>query len=410
MSTQSSQPDHHAWLSARLTHYLGGPVEDDVPFAEQCLDSAAALGLYGDIEHEYGPIIDPTDVWVYDTVQELAAYLELRDTRPGSERHVRAAFVFTGQGSQFAGMTAQLYLDSTVYRRHLDEVSAVLLPYLGLSVVDLVLSRDPRIHQTGCTQPALFAVEYALARTLQEAGVQPVAVLGHGIGEFAAATVADSLTLADAAKLVSLRGAFMQYLPSGGGMTATCATPAVAAEMVADEPLVGIGAINATHATVLSGDLAGLERVQDRLEQRGIACKRLQVSHAYHSPLMQPMLPKFEAAARRLPGGAPRLPYYSTVHGRLANQPLYAPYWSAQVTEPVRFADATRQLLNHQALTHVVEIGPKVVLTPFVRRMGGSGGPRCLPVCRGAEANAVDLAGVISALDAGPLAHPLVRA
>jgi acyl transferase domain-containing protein len=406
----TSEPDYYGWLMARLAHYLGRPVADDVSFTEYGLDSVAALSLYGDIEQEYGPVIDPTDIWLYPTVQELSAYLELRDIRLGSGQQVRAAFVFTGQGSQHPGMTSGLYLNSTGYRRFMDEAAEALLPYTGLSVVDLILSRDQRVHQTAFTQPTLFAVEYALARTLEEAGVQPVAVLGHGIGEFAAAVIAGSLGLHDAAKLVAVRGAFMQYLPSGGGMLATCVAPYEAAELTAEEPGVSIGAINAAKATVLSGELPGLERIQRRLEERGIACKSLQVSHAFHSPLMEPMLAKFEAVTRRLPGGSPRIPYYSTVYGRLTNEPLYAPYWSAHVTSPVRFSDAARQMLDHQALTHIVEVGPKVVLTPFLRRMGGAEGPACIGMCRGPETNAVYLAGVLSALDAGPLAHPLVRA
>jgi acyl transferase domain-containing protein len=277
-------------------------------------------------------------------------------------------------------------------------------------VVDLILGDDPRVHQTAFTQPALFAVEYALARTLHDEGVTPVAVLGHGIGEFAAAAVAGALSLPDAAKLVALRGAFMQYLPSDGGMMATCAAPFEAAELVAAEPGVGISAINAAKATVLSGDRAGLERIQEQLEGRGIACRHLTVTHPFHSPLMAPMVPRFDAVARRVSGGAPRVPFYSTVYGRLTTEPLYGPYWSEQITAPVRFADAARALLAQQTPTHVVEVGPRVVLTPFLRRMGGSDGPTCLAVCRGPESDAVDLAGVISTLDAGPLAAALAGA
>lgn len=397
------------WLTERLAHYLGRPVEEAVSFAEHGLDSVAALSLYGDIEEKYGPLIDPTDVWAYPTVRALARYLALRDPRPGGDGRVRAAFVFTGQGSQHPGMTAGLYLHSTGYRAHLDAAADALLPYTGLSVVDLILSGDARIHQTAFTQPALFAVEYALARTLEESGVCPVAVLGHGIGEFAAATVAGALTLESAAQLVSLRGAFMQYLPSGGGMTATCAPAYEAAELLSGEPGVSIGAVNAAKATVLSGEIAGLERVQEKLAARGIAATPLKVTHAFHSPLMAPVLPRFEQVARRLPGGAPRVPFYSTVRGGYTGEPLYSPYWSLQITSTVRFADAARQLLAQQAPTHVVEIGPKAVLTPFVRRMGGSRGPVCLAMCRGPESNAVDLAGVLSELDAGPLSLSLAE-
>ncbi|MEC4017647.1 acyltransferase domain-containing protein [Streptomyces sp. H27-D2] len=397
------------WLTERLTRYLGRPVDETVPFAEQGLDSVAALSLYGDIEEEFGPLIDPTDIWEYPTVRSLAWQFALRDPRPGDAGQVRAAFVFTGQGSQHPGMTSGLYLHSTDYRTFLDEAADALQPYTGLSVVDLILSGDLRIHQTAFTQPALFAVEYALARTLEASGVRPVAVLGHGIGEFAAAAIAGALTLADAAKLVALRGAFMQYLPSNGGMLATCAPSYEAAELAAGEPGVSISAINAAKATVLSGDLAGLERIQDRLALRGIASTPLKVTHPFHSPLMEPVVPKFEVVARRLPGGAPRLPFYSTVHGRFTNEPLYAPYWTRQITAPVRFADAARQLLAQQTPSHIVEIGPRVVLTPFLRRLGGRSGPICLAMCRGPESNAVDLAGVLSALDAGPLNTALAR-
>lgn len=404
------EEDFRGWLAERLSSYLCRDIPEDASFTAYGLDSVAALSLYGDIEEEFGPLIEPSDIWDYPTVHELAQFLVLRSPRPEGGNLARPAFVFTGQGSQHPGMAAGLYLHSTGYRAFLDEAARALLPYTGLSIVDMILSGDERIHQTAFTQPALFAVEYALARTLEEAGVQPVAVLGHGIGEFAAATIAGALALPDAAKLVSLRGAFMQYLPSGGGMMATCAAPYEAAELTATEPGVGIGAINAAKATVLSGDVDGLERIRLRLAADGISSRHLQVTHAFHSPLMEPMLPKFEVVARRLPGGAPRVPYYSTVHGRFTAEPLYAPYWTEQITSPVRFADASRQLLAQQAPTHVVEIGPRVVLTPFVRRMGGTNGPVCLAACQGPQSNAVDLAGVLSALDAWPFADSLASA
>ncbi|MGW1196787.1 acyltransferase domain-containing protein [Streptomyces sp. NPDC002536] len=409
MTRADSESVYRDWLTERLARYLGRTVEADVPFTEYGLDSVAALSLYGDIEEEFGPFIDPTDIWDHPTVRALARYLALCDIGPDSGRDVRAAFVFTGLGCQHPRMTSGLYTHSAAYRTHLDEAADVLLPYTGVSVVDLILSGDARIHQTALAQPALFAVEYALARALEEVGVQPVAVLGHGVGEFAAAVIGGALTLADAAKLVALRGAFMQYLPPGG-MMATGATACEAAEFAAREPGVTIGAVNAAKATVLSGETAGLERIQARLEARGILCQMLQVSHAFQSPLMEPMLPRFEVAARRLPGGAARLPYYSGVRGGFTTEPLYGRYWTAHVTSPVRFADAARQLLAQQTPTHVVEIGPRVVLTPFVRRMGGSAGPKCLAVCRGPQTNAVDLAGVLSALDAGPLSSSLVGA
>jgi len=319
---------------------------------------------------------------------------------------VRAVFAFTGQGCQHPRMTAGLYEELSGYRHHLAEADEAIGPHLGRSVRELILDGDPRVHQTALTQPALFAVGYALAMTLvEEEGVRPVAVLGHGIGELAAAVVAGALALDDAARLVCCRGAFMQYLPSGGGMMATCASPFEAADAAADEPLVTIGAVNAARATVLSGPVEGLERVRERLASVGIASTFLAVQHAFQSPLMAPVTPRFEEAARHVTGGRPELPYYSTVYGREYDEPLGTAYWTAQITTPVRFADAARRMLAQQGPSHVVEIGPRAVLSPFLRRIAGDRGPACLAVCRGPESDAVHVAGVLSKLNAGPLSE-----
>ncbi|MFE9770445.1 acyltransferase domain-containing protein [Streptomyces sp. NPDC005931] len=395
-----------AWLAERIGGYARREIREDEELPDWGLDSVALLGLFGDIEAEYGPLLDPADIWAHPTVRDLARYLAMRQGMGRHSDRVRAVFVFTGQGSQHPRMTAGLHDALSAYRRHLADADEAIGPYLGRSVRELVLGGDPRVHQTALTQPALFAVGYALAMTLlEEEGVRPVAVLGHGTGEVAAAVVAGALSLADAARLVCFRGSSMQYLPSGGGMMATCASPFEAADAAAAEPEVSIGAFNAARATVLSGAVDGLERVRERLAAVGIASTFLQVTHAFHSPLMEPVAPRFEEAARHLTGGAPEVPYYSTVYGRRYEEPLTTGYWTGQITAPVRFADAARQMLAQQAPTHVVEIGPKAVLTPFLRRMAGARGPVCLAVCRDPETNAVDLAGVLSSLDAGPLAQ-----
>ncbi|MFC8130168.1 acyltransferase domain-containing protein [Streptomyces sp. NPDC057302] len=393
-----------AWLREHAGRYVHGEVSLDTPLLKRGLDSVAMLSLFGEIEEAFGLVLDPADLWDQPTVRELAWYLAaLSAARPGASSPIRTAFVFTGQGSQHLGMTVGLYRNSTSFRRHLREAAAAVLPHFGVSVTELVLSEDPRIHETAVTQPALLAVEYALAMTLLEEDVRPEAVLGHGIGEFAAAAVAGALTLADAAELVSHRGAIMQELPPGGGMMATCADPFEAAEVTAGEPRVSIAALNAARATILSGDLAGLDRAQERLDASGISSTFLKVTHAFHSPLMEPSAPPFQTVAQRLSGGKPQLPFYSTVYGRRHDGPLDAAYWTTQITSPVRFADATRLLLAEHAPTHVVEIGPKAVLSPFLRRIGGAKGPKVLPVCRGPRSDAVHLAGVLSALSAGPL-------
>ncbi|WP_406353334.1 acyltransferase domain-containing protein [Streptomyces sp. NBC_01635] len=397
--------DFAAWLAERIGGYARRVVGEDEELSAWGLDSVALLGLFGDIEEEFGSLLDPADIWAHPTVRDLARYLAMRHGMGREPGRVRAVFVFTGQGCQHPRMAAGLHEALSAYRRHLAAADEAIAPYLGRSVRELILCGDPRVHQTALTQPALFAVQYALAMTLlEEEEVRPAAVLGHGTGEVAAAVVAGALSLEEAARLVCFRGASMQYLPSGGGMMATCASPFEAAEAAAGEPEVSIGAFNAARATVLSGAVDALERVRERLAAVGIAGTFLQVTHAFHSPLMEPVTSRFADAARHVTAGRPTVPYYSTVYGRRYDEPLAGGYWTEQITAPVRFADAARRMLAEQAPSHVVEIGPRAVLTPFLRRMAGTRGPACLAVCRGPGSNAVDLAGVLSQLDAGPLA------
>ncbi|MFL0396943.1 type I polyketide synthase [Streptomyces albus] len=308
------------------------------------------------------------------------------------------AFVFTGQGAQYPGMTAALYAGSPLYRRHLREASEALLPWLGQPVHRLILDGGD-VHRTGLTQPALFAVEYALAATLGGLGVRPVAVLGHSIGEFAAAVCAGALRLPDAARLVAVRGALMERLPEGGGMLAVRASAPQVGELVAGEPRCAVAALNGPGATVLSGELAALERIRGHLEDEGVGCTRLTVSHAFHSPLMEPVLDAFTHAAGTVGAARPRVPFHSTVRGgRLPEGvPLDAAYWREQIPATVRFEEAVGSLCA-EAPTHLVEIGPKPVLTRLLRRIPAARRIPALPVCRGADAGPADLAGLAARL------------
>ncbi|WP_338696862.1 beta-ketoacyl synthase N-terminal-like domain-containing protein [Streptomyces sp. Q6] len=282
------------------------------------------------------------------------------------------AFLYTGQGSQYPRMTAGLYRDSALYRGYLDEADAALTPHTGRSVRDLILEGDADVHLTRWTQPALFAVGYALGRTFEALGVRPTALLGHSVGEYAAAVLAGALPLDGAARLIAARGALMQQLPEGGGMLAVRAPHEELAARVADEPLVGVAAVNGPQATVLSGDLGVLERIDAELTAEGVRTRALQVSHAFHSPLMEPMLAEFAALADEIGGDRPRIPVYSTVRGRLLeDEPMDGAYWLEHISAPVLFADATRALLDDGA-THTVEIGPRPVLLGMARTLGGA--------------------------------------
>ncbi|MCM2424513.1 type I polyketide synthase [Streptomyces sp. RKAG337] len=308
------------------------------------------------------------------------------------------AFLYTGQGAQYPGMTSRLYRESPLYRRHLDEASLALEPHLGGSITELLLGRDERVHRTGWTQPAVFAVQYALAGYLEELGVRPGAVLGHSIGEFAAAVTAGALGLEDAAALVAARGTAMEALPEGGGMLAVRAHPDDLREVLAGEPLVGLGAANGAAASVLSGDLTAIGRIREQLGARGVGCTPLKVSHAFHSVLMDPVLPGFRTTADRITAGEPRLPFFSTVRGGLlAGRPLDADYWCEHITGTVRFADAAAALLG-SGVTHLVELGPKPVLLPLARRLPGGSALPGISVVRDAQSGALTAAEAAAAL------------
>ncbi|MFD5753187.1 type I polyketide synthase [Streptomyces sp. NPDC127033] len=316
----------------------------------------------------------------------------------------RIAFLFTGQGSQYSRMTAALYERSPLYRHFLDEADAALLPYTGRSVRDLLLAGDEAVHHTRWTQPALFAVGHALGRTLTELGVRPGLLLGHSVGEFAAAVLAGALPLDGAARLVAARGALMQELPPGGGMLSVRASREDLRARIEGEPLVGVGAVNGPTSTVLSGDLAALERIGAELAAEGFTTRPLQVSHAFHSPLMRPVRDRFATIAAEVGGGVPEIPLYSTVRGRLLDgEAMDAAYWTEHIGATVLFGDAAAALLA-EGPTHLVETGPRPVLSGLVRHLGrpaeGAGPAHVLPV-HGPESTGRDLAEALAELYRG---------
>ncbi|QQM44511.1 type I polyketide synthase [Streptomyces liliifuscus] len=313
------------------------------------------------------------------------------------------AWLFTGQGAQYPGMGARLYRESALFRRHLDGVDAALLPHTGRSIRDLLLTGDPAVHRTGWAQPALFAVGHALGATLTEVGVRPGLLLGHSVGEFAAAVHAGALSLEDAARLVAVRGALMEQLPDGGAMLAVHASADRLRDLVEREPLVGFAALNGPRSTVISGDLAALDRIAESRELDGIRLRRLEVSHAFHSPLMRPALEAFRRVAEQVGGGTPQLPFYSTLRGkRLESEQLDASYWTEHIEAPVLFADAAAQLLDERP-THLLEIGPRPVLTALARRLADrsedrSPGPVALHPLSDSESGGRALAESVAAL------------
>jgi amino acid adenylation domain-containing protein len=279
-----------------------------------------------------------------------------------------AVFLFPGQGAQYAGMARGLYDREPVFRAELDACAEILRPHLGLDLRETVFSDDAdRLKRTALTQPALFAVEYAVAKQWMHWGIQPNAMLGHSVGEYVAACLAGVFTLEDALALVAERGRLMQALPSG----AMLAIPLSAAEV---EPMlvpaVSIAAINAPDRCVVAGRADEVARLQAELLARGIEAKRVDTSHAFHSPMMDPILDAFAARVAGTVRNAPALRWVSNLTGTwiTPDEAVDPAYWARHLRGAVRFAECVATLAAEGGARVFIEAGPGRTLSSLVKR------------------------------------------
>ena len=298
---------------------------------------------------------------------------------PNNTTASKIAFLFTGQGSQYINMGRQLYQQAPTFRDVINqchEILSTVETFQNKSLLEIIYPKDNSssslLDQTAYTQPALFAIEYALAQLWQSWGIEPDTVMGHSVGEYVAACVAGVFSLEDGLKLIAHRGKLMQQLPSGGEMVSLLAEQEQVKEAIA--PLhhkVAIAAINGPLSVVISGTSEDIGAICQKLEAQGIKTKRLQVSHAFHSPLMEPMLAEFEAVAHQITYHQPKIPLISNVTGKKVDHSIAtANYWVNHIRQPVKFA-ASMETLQQQGLEVFLEIGAKPILLGM--------GRQCLP-------------------------------
>jgi acyl transferase domain-containing protein len=290
-------------------------------------------------------------------------------------------FMFTGQGAQYVSMGRGLYDTEATFREQVDLCAGLLQSHLGLDIRDVLYPSSEndeaaaeQLKQTQLTQPALFVIEYALAKLWMEWGLSPAAMIGHSIGEYAAACIAGVFSLEDALMLVSTRGRLMQQSPPGAMLAVSLSEQDL-------KPLLGtqlsLAAVNSPSLSVVSGTLEAIQQIEQELAGKELLCRRLHTSHALHSAMMEPVMQSFRETLERVELHAPQIPIVSTLTGKhlTAEEACDSVYWTNHLRQTVRFSEAVKQVLNEPEAI-LLEIGPGQTLSALAKQQDNGAAKR----------------------------------
>jgi acyl transferase domain-containing protein/NADPH:quinone reductase-like Zn-dependent oxidoreductase/acyl carrier protein len=366
LALSARSPEALVALAQRYGSWLGNHPEADI--AEVCLTAGVGRSHF---EHRAALVVDT----VQSASEGLAELAENR-LRPGVVRgectdRPTTAWLFTGQGSQYPGMARELFHAEPVFAETVKRCADAVSEILPRPLLEVLFAADREtggeagetLKHTSFAQPALFAIEMGLARLWQSWGIEPDVVLGHSVGQYAAACVAGVFSLEDGARLMAERGRLFGSLPAGGRMMAVFTDPKQVEQVAGEFPRVSVGAYNGPN-TVLSGPGEDLEQIVAKFADDGIRCTWLETSHAFHSELLEPVLGDFESYAAGLEFGVPTLPLVCNRTGAIltAETPLDAQYWRRHSRQPVQFAESVRTVAA-LGCSVLMEIGPQPVLT-----------------------------------------------
>lgn len=337
-----------------------------------------------------------------DAITALQSHNSRRVLTGHQPKRRLVVFMFPGQGSQRLNMAQEIYAHERTFREEIDRCSRLLEPELGLDLRHVLYPRvnsaeaQEQLKQTSLAQPALFVIEYALARLWQEWGIRPWTMIGHSIGEYVAACLAGVFTLEDALKLVAARGRLMQQAPAGAMLAVPLAEESIRSLI---GPGLSLAAINAPQRCVVSGPNEAINALQHELEKKELASQRLHTSHAFHSKMMEPILEPFRQIVSRIQLREPQVPYVSNVTGDWITPELALSrdYWVDHLRSTVRFADGLKQILKEPDCV-LLEVGPGQTLTNLARQNGNSDSQQAIACAHDSDTPEGDLMSLMSAV------------